>query len=95
MIMVLMLGAVPVHAQEGGHSHVVEADENAAADIQADLSPDSHPADDRSMHCGAPILGPEPVGLGCIVAVAEVTYPVRDTASPTDLSLKNLRPPRR
>lgn len=96
MVMVLLLGAVSVHADEIRHSHAA-AVHMSEGDTQfpPDAGQGTHLPGDAAIHCGAPILGPEPMTLGCSVRVASVSYFGEDAAKPLDLAIQNLRPPRR
>lgn len=95
MVMVLLLGTVSVraaadeHAQgwsigspveDHGHSH--------------EVLPDHHQGG-AAMHCGAPILGPDPLVLDCRISVAGVSYSGLAAGIWTNLKFENLRPPRR
>jgi hypothetical protein len=93
LLMVLLLGAVSVHADEAGHAHgnLVHASV-ADTDSHADIAQQGH--GDAAIHCGAPILGPEPMTLGYSVRVAPMAYFDQDTAMPLELAVQDLRPPR-
>lgn len=96
MVMVLLLGAVSVHADEITHSHEAPV-HLSEADFQ--FHPDARQGaqlpSDGAIHCGAPILGPEPMTIGCSVRVASVSYFGQNAAKPLDLAIRDLRPPRR
>lgn len=97
MVMVLLLGAVSVHADQTEHVH------HAASQVSDVSSEDEHPgmqdvADrhgDAAIHCGAPILGPEPISVTCSLTVATVVYFAGDLPRPLGVAAQELRPPRR
>lgn len=95
MIMVLLLGSVSVHAHDGGHSHAMDVLDVFETEDGVDFALDGHPSDGSTMHCGAPILGPQAVELSYTIASAKVVYPTETTADPLNLSSGGLRPPRR
>jgi hypothetical protein len=97
MVMVLLLGAVPVHADQVDHvhqaasqaSHASLASEHLGLQDTADLHGDA------AIHCGAPILGPEPISVPCPMTVATVVYFAGDLPRPLGVAALELRPPRR
>lgn len=97
MVMVLLLGAVPVHADQTGHTH-------SAASLVSDISSETEhlsmqdAADrhgDAAIHCGAPILGPDPISVPCSLTVGTVVYFAGDLPRPLAVGAQELRPPRR
>lgn len=95
VVMVLLLGAVSVHADETGHSHDVPVHISADSHSQADAVQPGHAHSDAVIHCGAPILTPAQIALGYSVRVASVAYYGQDASKPLDLAIQDLRPPRR
>lgn len=94
MVIVLLLGAVPVQAN---HMH------DAASPV-SDVSLESEhfglqDAAERhgeaAIHCGAPILGPDPISVPCPMTVATVIYFSGDLPRPLGVAAQELRPPRR
>ncbi|MBJ3787028.1 hypothetical protein JEQ47_20085 [Devosia sp. MSA67] len=94
LLMVLLLGAVSVHPEDARPFDV------ATVEAAHNHSPSSHTSDhshlpgDAAVHCGAPILGIEPVSLSCQVKVASVVYFDQETDIPLSLAIEDLRPPR-
>lgn len=96
LLAVLLLGTVSAHAESVGHDHlhVASASEVVAAADHADLqNSDSSPAE-PAMHCGAPILGPEPLRIDCAIRVIEVDFYPEVTPALSNSPSDNLRPPR-
>ena len=94
MASILLLGAVPTQAD---HIHPTSTQ-------ISDVSPNSEhlgfqEAADRhgeaAIHCGAPILGPDPISVPCPMTVAAVVYFSGDLARLVGESAQELRPPRR
>lgn len=96
LLTVLLLGTVSVHAESAGHDHrqIVGASEMVAVADHADLQEDGPSPSDPAMHCGAPILGPEPLGFNCTVRVTQVDFYPEITPALSNSRSDNLRPPR-
>lgn len=96
LLTVLILGTVSVHADSADHSHqkIVGASELATVPDHVDLQDDSPSSSDPAMHCGAPILGPEPLGINCTVRVTQVDFYPEFMPVVSGSSSDNLRPPR-
>ena len=96
LIAVLLLGTVSVHAESAGHSHpqIAEKSEMATVPDHDSLQDDSPSSSDPAMHCGAPILGPEPLRIDCAIRVTEVDFHPEVTPTLYDSLSDDLRPPR-
>lgn len=97
MLVVLLLGAVPAHAAHAEHGH--HAGSELSASSSADEHLESQDATDRhsdaAIHCGAPILGPDPVSVPCATSVAPVVYFSGAPSRPLRVVAQDPRPPRR
>lgn len=96
LLTVLILGTVSVHADSADHSHqkIVGASELATVPDHVDLQDDSPSSSDPAMHCGAPILGAEPLRIDCAIRVTEVDFYPEVTPALSNSRSDNLRPPR-
>ncbi|QQR40076.1 hypothetical protein [Devosia rhizoryzae] len=93
LIIVLLMGAISVHADEGarsGHTHFEVADMSSHG-----ASEDDHPGSgETAIHCGAPILAAEPVSVHCALRADNVVYFGDDPVTELSLSVDASRPPR-
>lgn len=94
LVMVLMLGAVSVHADDVDLADRVQAETTHSDSHGSHASDHSHLLGEAAVHCGAPILGIEPVSLSCPVQVSSVVYFAQETDIPMSLAIEDLRPPR-
>lgn len=93
MLMVLFVGALPLHAAEpGAPAPVMEHTDHSPGLLP--LEPHSHSHGDPAVHCGAPILAAEPVRLSCSPPSVAVVYVDPDGAAPFALANRKIRPPR-
>jgi hypothetical protein len=93
MVMVLLLGALPVQADHV-HAAVFPASDVASELDHLDASDVGDRHGDAAIHCGAPILGPEPVGIPCSLTVGAVVYFAGHMPRPLAVAAQELRPPR-
>lgn len=96
LLAILLLGTVSAHAESAEHSHqqINQASEINAAPEHVDLQGDTRSPGDPQMHCGAPILGPEPLLINFAIWVSEVSFYPEVTPALSYPRSDNLRPPR-
>ncbi|WP_157290958.1 hypothetical protein [Devosia marina] len=93
VVMVLLSGALPLHASEPlMQTTSMEQLDHDHALVPAESH--SHNLADQIVHCGAPILGAEPFRLSCSLPTSSVVYFEHDGSSPFAVTDENLRPPR-
>lgn len=93
MVIVLLLGAVPVQADHVHHTAPLADVSLESEHFGLQDAADRH--GEAAIHCGAPILGPDPISVPCPIAVATVVYFSGGLPRPLGVAAQELRPPRR
>jgi hypothetical protein len=93
VVMVLLLGAVTVQADHVHAAALPASDVSSGLEhLNAQDVGERH--GDAAIHCGAPILGPEPIGIPCSLTVGAVVYFAGHLPRPLAVAAQELRPPR-